>query len=226
MARTAAGRGGLRHESFLYRWAVDLLEFVVPLARDGVAAEEPTLLRLRADTAQAAAPGWAISVPHRGAGVGTAGSTRPARHHRRFDAAQLRPAGSPGAGDRPAAVARVAASDLCQTLTRARNCTELPHETQHIDYDPLLGDPAIREPIDVYSLDCYLPFSSGNTHELTAVGAVCGEVDRDKIFLSDEPVGPQRQVGKGPEHPVEEVALCAGPNDVREIGVVSDIVWR
>jgi hypothetical protein len=53
MARTAAGHRGLRHELFLYRWAVDLLEFVVPLARDGVAAEEPTLLLLRADTAQA-----------------------------------------------------------------------------------------------------------------------------------------------------------------------------
>ena len=53
MARTAAGHRRLRHELFLYRWAVDLLEFVVPLARDGVAAEEPTLLLLRADTAQA-----------------------------------------------------------------------------------------------------------------------------------------------------------------------------
>ena len=53
MARTAAGHRRLRHELFLYRWAVDLLEFVVPLARAGVAAEEPTLLLLRADTAQA-----------------------------------------------------------------------------------------------------------------------------------------------------------------------------
>jgi hypothetical protein len=51
MARTAAGHRSLRHELFLYRWAVDLLEFVVPLARDGVAPEEPTLLLLRADTA-------------------------------------------------------------------------------------------------------------------------------------------------------------------------------
>ena len=53
MARTAAGPRSFRHELFLYRWAVDLLEFVVPVARDGVAAEEPTLLLLRADTAQA-----------------------------------------------------------------------------------------------------------------------------------------------------------------------------
>ena len=53
MARTAAGQRSFRHELFLYRSAVDLLEFVVPLARGGVAAEEPTLLLLRADTAQA-----------------------------------------------------------------------------------------------------------------------------------------------------------------------------
>jgi anti-sigma regulatory factor (Ser/Thr protein kinase) len=37
----------------LYRSVEDLLEFVVPLAQDGVAAEEPTLLLLRADAAQA-----------------------------------------------------------------------------------------------------------------------------------------------------------------------------
>ena len=50
---TAAEHRGFRHELFLYGSADDLLEFVVPLARDGVAAEEPTLLLLRADTAQA-----------------------------------------------------------------------------------------------------------------------------------------------------------------------------
>ena len=53
MARTVAGQRSFRHELFLYRSAVDLLEFVVPLARGGVAAEEPTLLLLRAATAQA-----------------------------------------------------------------------------------------------------------------------------------------------------------------------------
>jgi hypothetical protein len=101
MARTATGHRSLRHKLFLYRWVVDLLEFVVPLAGDGVAAEEPTLLLLRADTAQGrAAPGWAISLPQSRAGVATAGPTRPARHHRRFDAAQLRPGGfEPGVGE-------------------------------------------------------------------------------------------------------------------------------
>src|SRR5690349_12388031 len=52
---TSAGTGhcGFRHELCLYRSAEDLVEFVVPLARDGVAQQEPTLLLLRADAAQA-----------------------------------------------------------------------------------------------------------------------------------------------------------------------------
>jgi anti-sigma regulatory factor (Ser/Thr protein kinase) len=53
MTSTAAGHRGFRHELFLYRSSEDLLEFVVPFARDGVAAEEPTLLLLRADAARA-----------------------------------------------------------------------------------------------------------------------------------------------------------------------------
>jgi anti-sigma regulatory factor (Ser/Thr protein kinase) len=52
MTSTAAGHRGFRHELFLYRSSKDLLEFVVPFARDGVAAKEPTLLLLRADTAR------------------------------------------------------------------------------------------------------------------------------------------------------------------------------
>jgi len=53
MTSTTTGHSSFRHELFLYRSADDLLEFVVPLARDGMAAEEPTLLLLRGDTAQA-----------------------------------------------------------------------------------------------------------------------------------------------------------------------------
>jgi anti-sigma regulatory factor (Ser/Thr protein kinase) len=53
MTSTARGHRSFRHELFLYRSTEDLLEFVVPLARDGVAAKESTLLLLRADTAQA-----------------------------------------------------------------------------------------------------------------------------------------------------------------------------
>ena len=53
MTRTGAGLRGFRHELLLYRSAEDLVEFVVPLARDAVAEEEPTLLLLRDDTAQA-----------------------------------------------------------------------------------------------------------------------------------------------------------------------------
>jgi len=48
---TAAGHRGFRHELFLHRSTAELLEFVVPLVRDGVAAEEPTLLLVRPDTA-------------------------------------------------------------------------------------------------------------------------------------------------------------------------------
>jgi anti-sigma regulatory factor (Ser/Thr protein kinase) len=50
---TAVGPRGFRHELFLHHSTDDLLEFVVPLARDGVAAQQPTLLLLRPDTAQA-----------------------------------------------------------------------------------------------------------------------------------------------------------------------------
>jgi anti-sigma regulatory factor (Ser/Thr protein kinase) len=50
---TATGHRSFRHELFVYGSAEDLVEFVVPWARDGVAAEEPTLLLLRADAAQA-----------------------------------------------------------------------------------------------------------------------------------------------------------------------------
>jgi anti-sigma regulatory factor (Ser/Thr protein kinase) len=50
---TATGHRSFRHELFLYRSAEDLVEFVVPWARDAVAAEEPTLLLLRADAARA-----------------------------------------------------------------------------------------------------------------------------------------------------------------------------
>jgi anti-sigma regulatory factor (Ser/Thr protein kinase) len=53
MTSTTTGHRSFRHELFLYRSAEDLLEFVVPLARDGVSAGEPTLLLLRADAGQA-----------------------------------------------------------------------------------------------------------------------------------------------------------------------------
>jgi anti-sigma regulatory factor (Ser/Thr protein kinase) len=53
MTSTTTGHCSLRHELFLYRSPVDLVEFVVPWACDGVAAEEPTLLLLREDDAKA-----------------------------------------------------------------------------------------------------------------------------------------------------------------------------
>ena len=53
MTSITTGHRGFRHELFLYRSAEDLVEFVVPWARDGAAAEEPTLLLLGVDVAEA-----------------------------------------------------------------------------------------------------------------------------------------------------------------------------
>ena len=50
---TAAGQRGFRHELLLHHSTAELLEFVVPLVRGGLAAEEPTLLLVRPDTAEA-----------------------------------------------------------------------------------------------------------------------------------------------------------------------------
>ena len=50
---TAASQRGFRHELFLHHSAAELVEFVVPMVRDGVAADEPTLLLVRPDTAEA-----------------------------------------------------------------------------------------------------------------------------------------------------------------------------
>ena len=44
---------GFRHELLLHRSTQELLEFVVPMVREGVAAQEPTLLLVRPDTAEA-----------------------------------------------------------------------------------------------------------------------------------------------------------------------------
>jgi anti-sigma regulatory factor (Ser/Thr protein kinase) len=48
---TAAGSAGLTHELLLHRSVEELLDFVVPFVRDGVAAGEPTLLLVRPETA-------------------------------------------------------------------------------------------------------------------------------------------------------------------------------
>src|SRR3954454_16652698 len=49
---SAAGQRGFRHELLLHRSTQELLEVVVPMVREGVAAEEPTLLLVRPDTAE------------------------------------------------------------------------------------------------------------------------------------------------------------------------------
>jgi anti-sigma regulatory factor (Ser/Thr protein kinase) len=49
----AAGQRGFRHELLLHRSINELVEFMVPMAREGVAAQEPTLLLVRPDTAEA-----------------------------------------------------------------------------------------------------------------------------------------------------------------------------
>jgi len=53
MTYITTGHRSFRHELLLYRSAEDLVEFVVPWARDGVAAKEPTLLLLGVDVADA-----------------------------------------------------------------------------------------------------------------------------------------------------------------------------
>ena len=49
----AVGQRGFRHELLLHRSTQELVEFVVPMAREGVAAQEPTLLLVRPETAEA-----------------------------------------------------------------------------------------------------------------------------------------------------------------------------
>jgi hypothetical protein len=50
---TAAGQRGFRHELLLHRSTQELLEFVLPMAREGVTGQEPTLLLVRPETAEA-----------------------------------------------------------------------------------------------------------------------------------------------------------------------------
>jgi hypothetical protein len=50
---TADRQRGFRHELLVHRSTRELLEFVVPMVREGVAAQEPTLLLVRPDTAEA-----------------------------------------------------------------------------------------------------------------------------------------------------------------------------
>jgi anti-sigma regulatory factor (Ser/Thr protein kinase) len=50
---TVAGQRGFRHELLLHRSTQELLDFVVPMVGEGVAAQEPTLLLVRPDTAEA-----------------------------------------------------------------------------------------------------------------------------------------------------------------------------
>ena len=50
---TGVGQRGFRHELLLHRSPRELWEFVLPMVREGVAAQEPTLLLVRPDTAEA-----------------------------------------------------------------------------------------------------------------------------------------------------------------------------
>ncbi len=78
---TAPGQRGFRHELVLHRSTAELLEFVLPLVRDGVAAEEPTLLLVRPDTA-AAVQHLVGPSPYLTIASALTGSGRPARHLR------------------------------------------------------------------------------------------------------------------------------------------------
>lgn len=50
-AQEVAGRSGFAHELLLHTSTAEMLDFVIPFARDGVAAGEPTLLAVRPETA-------------------------------------------------------------------------------------------------------------------------------------------------------------------------------
>ena len=50
-AQQLAGRTGFVHELLLHTSTAEMLDFVIPFARDGVAAGEPTLLAVRPETA-------------------------------------------------------------------------------------------------------------------------------------------------------------------------------
>ena len=91
---------GFRQELFLYRSAVDLLEFVVPLARGGVAAEEPTLPFSAPTPHRPCCTTWGHLLTSPSSRRWNSRADPPSTSHRRLDAAQLRPGGSPGAGDR------------------------------------------------------------------------------------------------------------------------------
>ena len=78
---TAAGQRGFRHELLLHRSTQELVEFVVPMAREGVAAQEPTLLLVRPDTA-AAVQHLVGPSPYLTIAPALTGSGRPARHLR------------------------------------------------------------------------------------------------------------------------------------------------
>jgi hypothetical protein len=52
-AAPSSHQRGFRHELLLHRSTQELLELVVPMVREGVAAQEPTLLLVRPDTAEA-----------------------------------------------------------------------------------------------------------------------------------------------------------------------------
>ena len=80
----AAGQRGFRHELLLHRSINELLEFVLPMAREGVAAQEPTLLLVHPDTAEAVLQQVGPSpYLNRSAGAGAAGAAGPARAGRR-----------------------------------------------------------------------------------------------------------------------------------------------
>jgi len=52
-AQQVAGRSGFAHELLLHTSTAEMLDFVIPFARDGVTAGEPTLLAVRPETAAA-----------------------------------------------------------------------------------------------------------------------------------------------------------------------------
>src|SRR4051795_2565739 len=77
----AAGQRGFRHELLLHRSTQELVEFVVPMVREGVVAQEPTLLLVRPETAEAVLQQVGTS-PYLAVQPALAQPGRPAQHLR------------------------------------------------------------------------------------------------------------------------------------------------
>jgi hypothetical protein len=108
---------------------------------------------------------------------------------------------------------------------RDRDCSQLLHQAQHVHYDPLLCDLVTYQAKDVHPLDHDLPSGSRHTHELASMCALHSKVHDDEILLGNEPFRLEVEIWKGHKQPGEEVSLRTRSNHLRQIGIMSDILF-